>query len=151
MNAIKLKKNSWHYKLIKKFGHHKPELYTDFCSYFWAVIFSSIWTTVLITIAVSIFYVSVIAPLMYLVVCLQYGWFQIPQEVALGIGIDLALMIIIIASITGYYINEYKHKQLEKDNEYFNIHGHFPERTQWFLSLAWKKFKDKTCHKIEFN
>lgn len=150
MNTMKLKKDSWHYKLIKNIGGHSPEFYTDLCSYFWAVIFTLMWATVLTIIAVSVFYVAVIAPLMYLAVCLQYGWFKVPDEVALGLGIDLALIIVAIASITAHYIYEYREKQRTKDYEYYDIHGRFPEKTQGFLSLAWAKFKHKTCHRIEF-
>lgn len=147
---IKLKKNSWHYKLIKIIGGHNPEFYTDFCSYFWAVIFTSVYAIVLTIIAVSVFYVAVIAPLMYLAVCLQYGWFSIPLEVAIGLGIDAGLTVIAIVTIGGNYIYERREKQRIKDYENFVMHGHLPEKTQGFLSLAWKKFKDKTCHKIEF-
>jgi hypothetical protein len=144
MNTMKLKKNSWHYKLVKNFSDVRPEAITDFCSYFREVVWSLFGATFLTAIGICVFYVSVVAPLMYLTVGLQHGWFQMPYEVITGLSIDLVALFVVI-------IGETIHRRRVKENAYYDIHGHFPKRSQGFFSLAWAKFKDKTCHKIEFN
>ena len=144
MNTMKLKKNSWHYKLVKNFSDVRPEAITDFCTYFREVVWSLFGATILTVIGIVVFYICAVAPLTYLTVGLQYGWFQMPYEVITGLSIDLVALFVVI-------IGETIHRSRVKRYAYFDIHGRFPEKSQGFISLAWAKFKDKTCHKIEFN
>jgi hypothetical protein len=108
---MKLKKNSWHYKLNdmvwEDFSYYRPN---DFCSYFWCTVAGICKLTVLLTLS---FIGGVIAVI---------GW-----ELVLG------MVAIVIAFLVFMYLRE-KYENSEPG----------------FVGLSWRKFRDKTCHKIEW-
>lgn len=152
MKTYTLNKNSWHYRLITKYArvgewHLRNE---DFCSYFWMVLFSAIWTS-LLTAAVGLTISGVVS----------YGiiwWVHFTMGGSLEIMFDdwitiLGILIIIFAvmicaiyivfTLTAFLIKSccLKGDEAEQWKEKFESS---------FLYLWYKKSTEKICFRINF-
>lgn len=153
MRTLHFNKNSWHYKAALLASSNHYDIPENFCNYFWRVIFGSFLTLLLLGIFSLFTFLTVIAPILYLVVCLQYGTFWPPAEVVVGIVLDIIIMIgVAHFYITENILPEYKKKRAAKRLKLMED-GIYPESTPkepGFIVTAWRTFKDKTCFKIEF-
>lgn len=117
---MKLKKNSWHYKLNESFDDYGGDFDVDFCSYFWKTVQRLFLITILI-----ISFLSFIGLLLY-------KWYiSIP-----------AILIILLSSFIGKKVGTYaKHNKIQE---------HLSNRSVGFFKASWIKFKNKTCHRIHW-
>ena len=142
MNTLNFSKSSWHYRLVC-LNKYERDISTNFCGYFWDVVLSMMVMGVAFGATILISYALIVSPLMYFAVVLQYGAFEAPSEVRLGILLDLLLI-----SFTVLYVifNAV-------ESAYFNIRyvNRETPKVPGFVSTAWKTFRDKTCFKIEFH
>lgn len=153
MRTLHFNKNSWHYKAALLASSNHYDIPENFCNYFWRVFLGLFLTLLLIWVVVIFAFLTVIAPILYLVVCLQYGTFGAPVEVVVGGVLDIIIMIgVAHFYITENILPEYKKKRAAKRLKLMED-GIYPESTPkepGFIVTAWRTFKNKTCFKIEF-
>lgn len=150
MKPLTFSKNSWHYRLV---CFVKGNCYSDdFCGYFWEV-FGALVTAIIsfqgITVALLF---TIVYPLTYLIVGLQYGFFMMPTEVVVGLFIDFGFLIVTIAFYTiERWIPQYQERKRIKWFEEFekNSYKHVDKEPS-FIVQSYRKFKDKTCVEVEF-
>lgn len=119
---MKLKKDSWHYK-FNMWYHNSWNIKNDFCGYFWQTIASILITLFIATVSIA----SIFTIISF--------W-------------KLSIPFLLFVTIISYIVDKYdKYRRRKKDEEYFNSKV---EKPVGFFKAAWIKFKDKTCHKIEW-
>ena len=152
MKPFKINRDSLHFRLATKYGHlsvsdfdsRYPECVPDFCNYVRAVLgglFLCIGIILLLSILGMVF---IVLPILNLIVYLQHEQLIDP---------DLIIVAVFVYSLLGglaFWCNEdaiekrrvkrYEKYQLEKD-------GVAPDPS--FVQLCYKKFKEKTCFRIE--
>jgi hypothetical protein len=148
MNSITFSKNSWHYRLVT-FIKSRNYVSTDFCGYFWDVVTSIIAAFIIFCGLLFVTLATIIYPLIYLVVSLQNGFFDVPQEVIIGTTIDVFFILISIF----FYIQEVWYPEY-KERKYWRNFSKLTElpkpKEPSFIAMSWNKFKDKTCFRVEF-
>jgi hypothetical protein len=135
MQTITLNKNSWHYRLATKYQDNKYPS-ENFCEYFWAVV-KGFFAAVLIYVVISILIGGVLDFLIWSFVCLNYGYIT-PNPFSLVIVFALSWLGIIFLAA---YFKDKKQERLRLSEVPVKIS---------FFTLAYGKFKEKTCVKIEF-
>jgi hypothetical protein len=101
-------------------------------------------------IAIGLF-VLVVSPLLYLVVGLQYQFFEPPDEVLIGSGLDTGLLLVCGGFLFSDWLAERKQRKRDRDYEEFVKNNYRKvEKKPSFIVSAWRTFKDKTCFRIEF-
>lgn len=135
---MKIQQNSWHFKLAKFSGLYMYKgMKTNFCSYFWSVVLG---VCKLIAYAVGI----VVA--LFLLIGSYYElfmWYFHGKNMS-----DGAIMVVIISA--GCAISLAVAWALVKYLDYRYEHkSEVIEKEPGFMSLAYQKFKHKTCVKVE--
>jgi hypothetical protein len=145
MLTFDLKKDSWHMWLANfgnvRIGSYMKETGTDICTYTRAVL---IGTAMLAFVSLAVFGFSVWIMLgLYGIFEYFFAGVELPIESATLIGVVLSLTILVSWITTTVKIKEYI--QNKRDKAYGK-----PPTSPGFLTLAYRKFKDKTCFKINF-
>ena len=136
MKEFELKKNSWHYKLVtvgspEKIG--ELEYGVDLCKYIWMVIWAAcmwaimIWLFAGLCYAVGFSWYSV------------FNYFAFGEMISEGAFVTLVGQGIILAmfGVLALYV-WYKEREV------------YSKREPGFVVLSYRKFKDKTCSRINF-
>lgn len=150
MKPLTFSKNSWHYRLVYFI---KGNCWSnDFCSYFWEVVGSLVWAIFCFCLVLLTLSFTIIFPLTYLIVGLQYGFFKMPNEVIAGLIMDIGFIIITVAFyIVEDWIPQYQERKRTKHYEEFVKNGYkHIDKEPSFIVQSYHKFKDKTCVKVEF-
>ena len=150
MKPLTFSKNSWHYRLV---CFMKGNCWSnDFCSYFWEVVGALVLTIVCFCLGLFTLSVTIVFPLTYLIVGLQYGFFKMPNEVIAGLIMDIGFIIVtIVFYIIERWIPQYQERKRMKHYEEFVKNGYkHVNKEPSFIVQSWRKFKDKTCVKVEF-
>jgi hypothetical protein len=163
MKEMQINRNSWHFKLAKKFGGLNTYKHDDFCSYTRRVLLGALALFGCLLIAVLAAYlVSSGVFFVYFRVTIGYwpktGWY--------AVGAIFDLIILIVAGIFGGIIgagllvekriehnNELKLIQQREDEDYYHEHGIYPTREvkRSFIKEAYASFKEKTCYRLKIN
>jgi hypothetical protein len=123
----------------------------NFCGYFWNVVFSGLIVLYFTAMVAICLFVLVVAPLLYLVVGLQYQFFEPPKEVAVGLVFDIGLLLVCVVFLFSDWLAERKQRKRDRDYEEFVTNNYKKvEKKPSFIATAWRTFKDKTCFRIEF-
>lgn len=138
MYTLNFNKNSWHYRLVSVF-YNSWNIADNLCRYFWQVVIS-LFVAVLGVFGVTIIgYVMLIAPLMWLWVTIEFGYLEPHTEAILGCIFDTGIILTTIIYFTNEKLSERRVVAQQKPKQ------------DSFIHASYKKFKDKTCMKIEFN
>lgn len=152
MNHV-LKTKSWHYWLAKKFGNMYRWQADDMtiCEYIRYVL-KGLWSLTMLTIVVTVL------STLYL-----YGGYDCGMYLYNHFVIDdseyriaeislffILINIVIILFFIGYGIHKLKEKTEMVIGNYYQNRSASHVNNDSFVYLAWKKFKDKTCFKIDF-
>lgn len=135
MKTFELKRDSWHYKAADFGSSFGVPRETDICRYFWLVLRGVLLFTFAATVLVGIGGVlgfSIANGLM----SLFFGWELLPISV-IGLSIISGFFAVI-----GYVVcyRYFKDKIRSIENK--------PVEESGFVTLAYRKFKDKTCARI---
>jgi TM2 domain-containing membrane protein YozV len=133
-----IKQNSWHYKLAKFSGLYMYKgMKTNFCSYFWSVVLG-ICKILLCVLGI-------------LIACLLIGggyyelymWYFHDVKMSEG-AITIVIISTSIPVVLGlaWALVKYLDYRDERKSEYV-------KKEPTFMSLAYQKFKNKTCVKVE--
>lgn len=131
MKTYTLKRNSWHYWLAKKGGLWEHD--TDICTYIRKVINGTI-KMLAMCVAAAVSGVVVILGTVNLVSAIFYGVTLNPVGVIV-IGVLVAMVLIFSAFV-------YVEKILPR------LRRNHIEKEPGFITLAYHKFKDKTCVRV---
>lgn len=139
MKSIALSKNSWHYRLANTYAgkHYMPDYPTDFCTYFGNVMsgvgcvlliimFSSMWLGGLVNAAIWAFV-----------------RFTTETNISLddyGFGMTALTAVICIFAAWVWLKYRYLEHKYKRDNI---------ESTPSFITLAYRKIRDKMCFTVE--
>ena len=149
MKSLKFSKKSIHYRLALLWCSYSYNISDNICGYFWQVFFGTLSAIGMFIVIIALLSLSVVFPLVYLVVALQTGiWFKAPDEVVAGLCFDASIIFIVLCGIVSYYYTEYKERKRKRDYQR-KSNGEYIE-THSFIVEIYRKFKDKTCAKIEF-
>ena len=150
MNTLKFNKNSWHYQLVRAVKD-EWHISDNFCGYFWDVIISGSILLLMLAMITMCLFVLVVAPLLYLAVGLQYQFFEPPPEVAVGLVLDVGLLLIYVWFLVSDWLADRRELKRQKFyDEYVKNNYKKVEKKPSFVITAWRTFKDKTCFRIEF-
>ena len=142
MKALNFNKNSWHYRLVNYF-YNDWNISHNLCGYFWQVVFS-LFVAILAIFGIAVFiYVLAIAPLMWFFVLFQFGYLPPHTEAIIGLILDTGIILTTII----YFISE----KLSERREKKRIVSQQKPKQDSFIHASYRKFKDKTCMRIEFN
>jgi hypothetical protein len=163
MKVMQINRDSWHFKLAKKFGGLNTYKHDDFCSYTRRVLLGSLALFGCLLVAVLAAYlVSSGVFFVYLRVTLGH-W---PKDGWYAIGGMFDAIILMVCAIFGGLIGvgilvekriEYKKEQAAiqecADDAYFDKHGVYPTREvkRSFVKEAYASFKEKTCYRLNIN
>lgn len=145
---FKLSQNSWHFKLanfgVSSFDRRVSSYGSDICEYIRALFVGTFWFC-----AASAFVALVASWIGYslydLVTVIIYGGIMSPGTILFLI---IVLSLSLIAGVA--YLHEvYKDRKEEALREAI-MKGEYKEPDPSFMTLAYRKFKNKTCFKIEF-
>lgn len=152
MKILQFNKKTWHYKLVS-YTMDEHHISDNFCGYFWSVICCMIGWSMCISFLITLFYIMILSPLIYLAVVLQYGLFEASQIVVGGVTLDLILLFGMIFFYTFDVWIPKKQEERRKRN-YEKMLAKLEETPiptpPGFIVTAWRTFKYKTCFKIEF-
>jgi hypothetical protein len=96
-------------------------------------------------------FILVVAPLLYLAVGLQYQFFEPSKEVAVGLVLDVGLLLIYVWFLVSDWLADRRELKRQKFyDEYVKNNYKKVEKKPSFVITAWCTFKDKTCFRIEF-
>jgi hypothetical protein len=86
-----------------------------------------------------------------LAVGLQYQFFEPPKEVAVGLVLDVGLLLgCVVFLISDWLADRRELKRQKFYDEYVKNNYKKVEKKPSFVITAWRTFKDKTCFRIEF-
>lgn len=138
MKSYQLSKDSWHYRLASTFDRTIARSNTtDICSYMQAVVYGSV-ISILISAVLLFFSFVVIHALLGLGFSLAYGvWLVDDAGVA---GLFLLAVFLVIAII---YASS-------RAAEHYRMIGQYEPREPGFVTLAYRRFRDRVCVKITF-
>lgn len=145
---FELKRDSWHFRLANfasEDGNRRVYRDSDICSYTRALMLGAFWLVVALWFALlaGIWVGTTIYNLYTFAV---YGAALTPPAIVL-----IGLVLILGLSIACFVVNEkHKERKYERQMEILRNGGSIPEPKPGFLRLAYRKFKDKTCFKLEF-
>ena len=152
MKEVKFSQNSWHWRLAKTYGNAKTrydyETETDkyegdICSYtrsvMWGILGALVVTAVLGIVAASIANFGAWVVVGFLV----GSWVKLDPlgAIIIGIMIVVALGALVIYACANY--EKWKRKRKYKRAMFEE------EKPEGFVKAAYRKFKDKTCFKVE--
>ncbi len=150
MNTLKFNKKSWHYQLVRAVKD-EWHISDNFCGYFWDVIISGSILLLMLAMITMCLFILVVAPLLYLAVGLQYQFFELPKEVAVGLVFDVGLLLIYVWFLVSDWLADRRELKRQKFyDEYVKNNYKKVEKKPSFVITAWRTFKDKTCFRIEF-
>lgn len=146
MKEFNLKYKSWHLWLAN-FGKCRihPEYGTDICTYTRAFFVGAFWFAVCSFCAALFF--GWIGHSLYAIVAYVLGYLQeLPESTVIFMGVAgvLSLSMIVVLFYDRY--QNYKYEKRARDR----AQGKTPP-PPGFITLTYRKFKDKTCFKINFN
>lgn len=136
-----LKKNSWHYWLAKIGGQSGWDKSTNLCAYIRRIVYGiiklSFWTIVLTMVTIAYF----VGGWDFFTCMFDASCTEVPPTAALFValsGIAVFLFVLGLVLIGADKVREYRisHQSVTKEPS--------------FLTLVYRKFKDKTCVKINF-
>ena len=141
-----IKRDSWHYKLVNSLLDFPKN---DLCGYVRQVL----WLlTVFIALAVCLLlWVGSTGVTIFSALGISSAGFMILPAALTG----LMAIVLILGAVCGpifwlWYLYE-KRKSRKEDEEYeARLNGTYVAPTPGFFSAAYKNFKEKTCHFIEF-
>lgn len=151
MKPFKISKDSWHFNLATRYGflgEYEFDLdYTrntpDFCRYVQSVLAGFALVVGIIALLSTVIAMFVLVPILNLIVYFQYDYIA---DIYLMIYIGVIYTALILATI---YFNE-DAVQKRHDKRYAKYRREKVEPPEpSFAKLCYKKFKEKTCFKIE--
>jgi hypothetical protein len=138
MKAIQLSFDSWHYK-VSKFGGFKHYNGRDFCHYVRCFFAGIAWGALLAALASG--FVSFVGTLIYQTTVFLYKWLIVGTfDLNPFVGSSWGVISIVSAIGGGIYLWA---KWLERRR--------YADHEPSFVGMVYRKFKDKTCFKVEFN
>jgi len=145
---FELSANSWHFKLANfgssEFGRRVSVHGSNICEYIRAMMAGTFWLMVSLTfLGLAALWVGF--SIHDLAMCIMNGGLIAPYTL-----IFLVLVACAVAVPVVVYLHE-RHK--ERKEQAFNeaiMKGEWKEPEPSFLTLAYRKFKNKTCFRIEF-
>ena len=149
MITLNFSRNSWHYRFIASM---KDERYisNNICGYFWDFVFCCLAAALVFAVVVIVLYVMGVAPLMWLWVSIKFGYLDPHAEAIVGVFFDiLAIHIAGFFYISDVWLPAYYEAKRLKDYAAMQ-RGEYKPKSDSFVKAAWKKFKNKTCARIEF-
>lgn len=144
MKHFKFKRNSWHARLVEKYS--PIETYwgeVNFCKYFWGVILGGI-SCIWIVCALSIFlYHFLVVPIIAIIISLKLNIIYFPDTIFVTFILHCGL---IVLCLMNYLI-----KRRESVDSYIKSKRKksFVKKNDSFFVAAYRKFKDKTCFRVE--
>ena len=147
----KLNHESWHFKLANfacdSMNRRVSRHGTNICEYTRAIMFGTFWFLMAVFFS-GLFGVWIGYSIYDTVTCLIYGGMPVPSTfIFLGTVMSLLAMTGVYVAVEKY--KEHKEAKIEQsiiDGTWKDPHKRNPS----FLTLAYRKFKDKTCFRIEF-
>lgn len=151
MQTVKLKENSWHYRLARTYGTFNSYKSQDICTYTRSMLVGLFFAFAIVTF-VTAFTLPFAVTLMNAIVYFQTGVFHFDEMTMASIGfVILAAIIAVIATI-----ERIKEKRAEKKLEEMSLRimkglpvAEEPVKTRSFFSAWYQKLHDKTCFRIE--
>lgn len=146
--------NSWHYRLATTYGPVSKYLLArgegDFCSYLRGVFLGMLFVY-LITVLGALMTAGLVGmPLIWLAASvLELGWHLPSAEVAIFLAADVVIAIMVFFGwfhLSGNYAKTVKAVRiaLGKNSEKTVV-----EKEPGFIRLAYRKFKEKTCFRLQ--
>lgn len=142
MKTFKLSNKSWHYHIVKTYSSLDEWFLNrgvDFCEYLRALI-AGILAIILIILGASIVLSILLYPLISIVAQFDIG-FHIPD--------DFTIIILITESIALSVFGVVLYAHDKSRNIYKRKRQKVVECDPGFYTLAYRKFKEKTCFKVE--
>ncbi len=145
---FELKRDSWHYRLANfasEDGNRRVYRDSDICTYIRALMLGAFWFLVCLWfVALAGIWVGTTVYNLYTFAV--YGSaLTAPAIVLCCLIITLALIVVIAVQV-----ERYKERKHQRRMEILRQGGEVPEPKPGFIRLAYRKFKDKTCFKLEF-
>jgi hypothetical protein len=151
MKPFKIERDSWHFNLATRYGflnkydfsEEYPEDNPDFCKYVRSVFAGFALCTAIIAMCSILLGAFVLLPILSIIVYFEYGYLIDPELLWMTAVIIPSL---IVASI---FLNEeaIENRRKARYQKYLREKTEPPEPS--FSQLLYKKFKEKTCFKIE--
>ena len=151
MKSLKFSTKSLHYRLALLWcNDDRYKISDNICGYFWQVLFGTVTAILMFGAICVMLSITVVFPLVYLVVALQTGiWFKPPDEMIAGLCIDAVVILVVISTMIASYLYERKERKRERDYQRM-IAGEQISNNDSFIVEVYRKFKNKTCVKLEF-
>lgn len=142
MKTFELSKDSWHYRIVTVYTScNEWEInrgYVDFCAYLRYLFFGMFWILTIIAIVSLLSFGFVLVPLIYFVSMFELGAHLPPLEISAILSVDFTVALMTMFAVIQSSENPITLKRFRLD----------PNREPGFWTLAYRKFKDKTCFKI---
>ena len=131
---LKFSKKSWHYRLVGAI-FYEHNIADNICTYFWRVLFSMVFVCCLVVAGLFITFTTIVEPIIYLLACFNMKqWIEFDSALKVGLIVDA----LVTFCVTIHYIlNWLEHRPAQKKPDNFVVE-------------SYKKFKYKTCAKIDF-
>lgn len=151
MLAFDLKQDSWHMRVANfgnvRIGEYMKREGTDICTYTRAFMIGAALLTFCI-IALSLFATLIVSGLYGIFAYFFGSLAEMPPESVMLIGVVIGLSLLASLITITTKISDYRREKRHK--AYKDSTLGLPPPTPGFLTLAYRKFKDKTCFKINF-
>ena len=148
MLAFNLKKDSWHMWVANfgapRIGEYSRKYGTDICTYTRAFLVGAFLLAV--ACIASAFFTGWVGYSLYGIVAYVFGYIQeFPFSSVIFIAIIASILVItgLMACTEKYQEHKYNKRKARRE-------AGLPPPEPSFVSLAYRKFKDKTCFKINF-
>lgn len=139
---MKISKSSWHYKFYKKNNHfYEPK---DLCSYIRNIIYNGFLLIIGIALLTTLGVGYLIGGYEAIMLMFYHIKPNLPDLLAIFAGVTLMVGSIALALFIVKINDNRKYKKWQLARE-----GYVEEESPSFISLLWKRFKDKTCHLVE--
>jgi hypothetical protein len=148
MLSFNLKKDSWHMRVANfggtRIGKYQQEYGTDICTYTRAFLWGALG--IIASVIVSVAFIVWLGFALYGLGAYALGAIsELPLETFVLLGICfVALLTITLAFLTEKFHDYKREKRLRQ------YASGLPPPEPGFVTLAYRKFKNKTCFKIEF-
>lgn len=141
--------NSWHWRLVSGVGTLRGAEYveagetysTDICTYIRAVIKALIAVAIMTLLVLGIVFITAHG-IAYLAAIILNGTFVEPNFHAIVFMVSA----IVIISVLGLTYAHTKYREWKDERDYNKIVSNKPDS---FVTAAYRKFKDKTCFRVE--
>lgn len=141
---------SWHYRLATTYGNaskYRLEVgEANFCSYFWSCVFGMflVFSVIIFSSLFSIF--LVLMPGVYIASTILELGFHFPADwfVVAGFVFDAILFMFVAACVA-----QEKGYIAKMAESYAKLKPNTPPKPPGFMKLAYRKFKEKTCFRLQ--